>query len=1123
MSSAVLPGLKVVDEGDDGFVIGTPEDWKALLSAGAPAEVLVSQYLRVCHLGRVLVRVGNFHPHRLQREQIPGHADSLATELLNGNNQHRQHPLTVVAQTVPCFKTIYDETPFMNADGTYTDVWTMCGNHRVGGLQLYATELKDPDAAWLCDVYHPCFLKIHDEHQRRLILIDNIASDDEMLKKPGSLRATILHALDVVIEFWRKFHLIPTEAPRLALFKGSISSTVKLGRWKLAVRILLRDRRLVSELRSLLSEHGTLAQMTEPELVEFLWNLAMTGIGAETTLYHLIRGLLMAQRGLAHTFPPTAPHLGFNIYRFWESAVPNPSVDEQHQFELALHSGNWDDLCEACPRFHEAFAVPAAQSEYQPFLAGMPSHHVACIKSGRHHYEGWAISTLAHVRTSIRVMALVFWGPQGVFLFSDPPPQSLIVSAANTAALLMTTVQNQLYLRETGGRAATGAEKARFAELLDETMQNFYTGDESRWFLPAGFWEALTFATDNALGVNAAPVSKAASVPASEYPAVARVLNRVFANQHWYDLLTKDWGILPGQPFTWEPTVRITDLTPAQAEEEAVQRDAQAELQRRRSTLLERQLALEADVAQSIDVQTRMERKVEVAQAAEAELAIKRDKRRRKAEADAALVIEAAKEVAQEAADRTARLRERVEEHRAVVDGLPELIDPRELSADELVALLRMSNLNLESISLIRYSENHGIGISRHPYVVARDPAGEEYTVPVPCATPAGHTQVQAEAEDGHLLLRRTLIEAASALSLSQLHQISRAASTLDTQSLLRSVLSELDPSPSPPTQNSDMQHYLQRNREERDASPGSTPSRAGSPQSLPPRKRPAPAPSPSWNTIRSSDSQSDHGSRRPSPSTPEGGNGKRSRMSTQSPSAARRHLPGSTDGRRSARQHGRRNRGSRSSSTISSSSEDAPPPPSDEEDEDYVQTPALRASASPSPRACQVMLVPSSSQVQDDDPIRGADEFSNATPRASRISRSQRGGPDLVPLQLHPPRGVLPDRSSLVPALIHDEGALDVSSISEGPRGRSKRRPLYPQDPISVANPVNLEQGKAGDVFGARPDDEDLMWDKVTAATGVDIELVAFITKYNPTGYSRFEIVLFGYPVLALRQGDHR
>ncbi|KAJ7816002.1 hypothetical protein B0H13DRAFT_2380663 [Mycena leptocephala] len=194
MSSAVLPGLKVVDEGNNGFVIGTPEDWKALLSAGAPAEVLVSH--------------------------ANGHADSLATELLNGNNQHWQHPLTVVAQTVPCFKTIYDETPFMNADGTYTDVWMMCGNHCVGGLQLYATESKDPNAAWLCDIYHPCFLKIHDEHQRHLILIDNIASDDEMLKKPGSLRATILHALDVVIEFWRKFHLIPTEAPPPCPFQG---------------------------------------------------------------------------------------------------------------------------------------------------------------------------------------------------------------------------------------------------------------------------------------------------------------------------------------------------------------------------------------------------------------------------------------------------------------------------------------------------------------------------------------------------------------------------------------------------------------------------------------------------------------------------------------------------------------------------------------------------------------------------------------------------------------------------------------------------------------------------------------------------------------------------------------
>ncbi|KAJ7816006.1 hypothetical protein B0H13DRAFT_2380670 [Mycena leptocephala] len=628
----------------------------------------------------------------------------------------------------------------------------------------------------------------------------------------------------------------------------------------------------------------------------------------------------------------------------------------------------------------------------------MPSHHVACIKSGRYLYEGWVISTLARVRTSVRIMALVFWGPQGVFLFSDSTPQSLIISAANTAALLVTT--------------------ARFGELLDETMQNFYT----HWFLPAGFWEALMFATDNVLGVNAAPVSKAVSVPASVYPAVPQVFNRICANQHWYDLLTKDWGILPGQPFTWEPTVSITDLTPAQAEEEAVQQDVQVELQQRHSTLLERQLALEADVAQSID-------------AAEAELAIKREKRCRRAEADTALVIEAAKEVAQEAADGASI----------------------HLSADELVALL----------------QNHGIRISRHPYVVAWDPVWEEYTVPIPCAMPTGHTQAQAEAKDGHLLLRCTLIEAVMALSLSQLHQISRAVSTLDTQSLLWSILSELDPSPSPPTQNSDMQHYLQRNHEERDALPGSNPSHAGSPQSLPPWKHPAPPPHLPGT-----------------PFTP------LTHSRTMDPTALLLRP------RRVAMESAvtcQCNPPRQLATTFQDlpMADDAPLLPSDEEDEDYAQTPALQASASLCPCARQVMLatgrvlVPSSSQVQgvgdhtpdpdgmdvDDNPIR-----------------MQTNSVTLLPV---PPKSAnlsVEILTSFHCNSIHLEVfcliALHWFLHSFMMKEPSTSLPFLP-DSISIVNLVNLDQGKASDVFGARPDDKDLMWDQITAAMGVDIELV--------------------------------
>ncbi|KAJ7164540.1 hypothetical protein C8R46DRAFT_1221046 [Mycena filopes] len=127
-------------------------NWKAQLLAEHPCELLVQQFLRRIYLGCALVGLQSLQSHPHQRPHNKEHVKALAHQLINSNDQSRSHPLLVLTQTVPQLKSVYDEPPFVNEDGTLTEVVVLCGNHRFSALQIYADEMDTNDASWLSDI-----------------------------------------------------------------------------------------------------------------------------------------------------------------------------------------------------------------------------------------------------------------------------------------------------------------------------------------------------------------------------------------------------------------------------------------------------------------------------------------------------------------------------------------------------------------------------------------------------------------------------------------------------------------------------------------------------------------------------------------------------------------------------------------------------------------------------------------------------------------------------------------------------------------------------------------------------------------------------------------------------------
>ncbi|KAJ6467176.1 hypothetical protein C8R47DRAFT_1078743 [Mycena vitilis] len=857
--------LQAVVLGDDGFPVGTPEDWKPILLAAEPAEIIVSQYMKLCELGNVLIKAKNCRPHPLQRPTIHSHVDRIAAELQNNNNQHRTYPVTVIADEEPVFQSVIDESPFNNLDGTLTNYQVVCGCHRIGGLGVYCAETGE-DVGWLAHVLHPCLLQIHTEHIRRIIAIDNFASDDAKLVEPGPIRDSFLHSLDIVIEAWKRlernqpsFHMIPKEAPRLALFSGRISKKAKrsLTSWKLSVRILMRSPSVLAPLRQLFRLPGTLSNMSDQQLCDFLWTIATHSIGSELTLARLLHCLMENQTALNARFNPN----GFDFFQMWDSLFAEldagdgagPSREQLEQLELGLHEGTWDRLFESTSEFYDRMdGLELLLPTGQRTVNIMPTHHVACLRSTQHDHEGWLITVLHRARVGIRIMCLLLFGPKGILEYSDPSPQSLMVAANGFTALLQTTTQNRLSTWLHVHRPAVGDRDARmqaYTSFIRDTTNELCMWETGEWVISDAIWEALTFASGGVFGAFGVPLpadDQPRRITEEDIPAIAAIANRILGSPLWHSLLIDKWGLRPGKPFEWAPMVLVTELTPEQAEAEAFEREVEAGLKEARKRAASGQLRLQAEFAEAVEERDRLEgkrRETEEAQAALVEKETARlDARQAKAEekqqrqraelteAADSLVAEA-KDEAETAAAKAARIAQELARENAKREALPDTLDVDAMSREELVSLLK----------------NQGIPVELNPYSVRATSRNFGEPLLVPCATqrPRLHaSEDEDEGEDFSTTLRSLFVEAAEAVSKDTLDRMLRLADRVpqnEAEALLMGAMRAAlrgSPTPSPRRAGSSTQSST----------------RSGSAMRALTPKRVPQSPSASWASIRQSE-----------------------------------------------------------------------------------------------------------------------------------------------------------------------------------------------------------------------------------------------------------------------------
>ncbi|KAF8181990.1 hypothetical protein K438DRAFT_1975936 [Mycena galopus ATCC 62051] len=1047
-TAATSAPVRQVLVGPDGYVLGTPPDWKTALRSPRVADDIVWRYLRVCHLGTVIVNLGNFRPHDLQRPLHPDHAAVIAEQLLAGNNQSRRFPLCVVADTEPVFKTAYDQSPFLNPDGKTTQVVTLFGNHRVAALDLYVNTYGHDDPGWLSDVYHPCFLNIHADHIQRLILTDNIASDDDMLRRPGSLRLTFLYALDIVLDAWSgragvgppAFHLIPLKAPRLALFKGGLTNTPKLYWWKLALRIFMRDYRIVKRLRTLFKMPGSLQSIQDKELCTFLWNLASHGIGCESILYVLLSKLVAWQDELNRIYKPQYDQ-GFDIHALWDSifirnhiesgnlTYEGPTREQVRHFDQGIHQGAWDNLFESCHEFYLAFRcnqfTDAQGANFSP--EALPTLHVACVASRHHKHEGYLITELSRVKVCVRILCLVLFGPVGILQYTDINPSRLLVLPVDVCTLIPHLVSHNLLLwlkqrtdryPQVGTKYPTEHHCHEHAlELIDDVMERF-ADDPTAWCLPPDFYEALSAVTGGALGTDARP-ARDAKIPQEMYPAVARVVNRVLGNRHWHWLLFQRWQLQPGLPFAWEPSVDVSSDSLESAEITAIHRKGQQEIHQRRLKARDAQDKLEdalQEARQNAEQLQEQRDQTEVAQKDLLEAQLQKldksrdraqrklDKRRTELENEAHIVVADLSHSVEAATKRARQLQERLDEQVDILNRLPDTIDPLGLTADELVALLG----------------RHGISVSRNPFQVKPDLSTFKFVLPVelPPAPPASQDSDDSEDDlDFETALRDLFAEAVICVPESTRNKMARLAARVPRthveQLFTSAILSGLAP-----------------------------PLSSQVPVGWPDQKSPSQADGDAadGNAAVGSDSASDTGSRRLR-NSPHKGRGKRARIerSPSSPPPARgssRRVTDTAGGPRAARKR-RSGGGSTTSSSEnpSHSSDEEPfgetvptPPASDDEDMQSlyprrVSLPRVVPRGSPTGQ----VLVPSSSAAAP-----AAARPSTPAVRSTSLPETPRSRP-LVPTQLN-------SRSRDVHATPRPRRLANPSGVSSSPNGLAEK-----------------------------------------------------------------------------------
>jgi hypothetical protein len=96
---------------------------------------------------------------------------------------------------------------------------------------------------------------------------------------------------------------------------------------------------------------------------------------------------------------------------------------------------------------------------------------------------------------------------------------------------------------------------------------------EKGWAVPKEIWMDISVASQQFFGPGGEPDPKAkGDLSPALYPALARIANSVLGIPAWYDLLVCRWKLQPGDPFPWEESVLVTNLTAAEIEADMVKR-----------------------------------------------------------------------------------------------------------------------------------------------------------------------------------------------------------------------------------------------------------------------------------------------------------------------------------------------------------------------------------------------------------------------------------------------------------------------------------------------------------------------------------------------------------------------
>lgn len=234
-------------------------------------------------------------------------------------------------------------------------------------------------------------------------------------------------------------------------------------------------------------------------------------------------------------------------------------------------------------------------------------------------------------------------------------------------------------------------------------MFRFWWIQEGQWDFSPDLWAALTTASGGAFGAHGMPLTPRPPMLSPDlFPDIARVVNRMLAHPKWNDLL-RQLNVCAPAAFAWAPSVLITSITPEEAETLDFWSRADHQLTVVRQRALVKGMVLQHSVTAAEEAKQRAEAHLiqiteEQAQrdtlqtAKIAKLAEKqRVAREKKIEQSAALREASVQYAINDTTRTTAELAEAetvLQAHLLVVDALPTVVNPQELTEEQLRALL---------------------------------------------------------------------------------------------------------------------------------------------------------------------------------------------------------------------------------------------------------------------------------------------------------------------------------------------------------------------------------------------------------------------------------------------------